>query len=174
MFVYHRVPEALSGKYLCPLNELRSLLPEVYAREVQKYEGREGVLSQRVSNLNCLWNDVLHFSPLHPRLVGEALVRAGFSHQPRKWFAVDPVRHGFTKSNSSLYLHLPHAASEQAEDFVDFLPAQLAQFQALPEATVQYYLECKSKGVRPLLFAWVPHVLFRGRLEIAALETIEA
>ncbi len=73
MFVYHRVPDSLAGEFLCPLNMLRDTQPELYAQHIRKYEGREFVLSQTVPNLGCLWNDVLHFSPVHPKLIVEAM-----------------------------------------------------------------------------------------------------
>lgn len=70
--VYHRYPEGLQGSYLHPLNKLRTKLPELYRREVQKYTGREHLMQQRVPLLECLWNDVLHFSPVHREQVAAA------------------------------------------------------------------------------------------------------
>ena len=43
--------------------------PAVYEEHVKKYKGRERLLRREIPLLNCLWNDVLHISPIHPQLV---------------------------------------------------------------------------------------------------------
>lgn len=95
MPIYHRIPEQLIGSTLRPLNLLREGAPDLHARYLQKYEGRESALRQRIPGLDCLWNDVIHFSPVHPFKIVEALVEAELPHQPSRWFEVEPEEHGF-------------------------------------------------------------------------------
>lgn len=78
-YLYHKVPPDFVGPILYPLNRLKQRLPDVYARQVKKYQGREAVLKRRIPHLNCLWNDVLHFSPVHPTQCRAALQAAGFN-----------------------------------------------------------------------------------------------
>ncbi len=72
MFVYHRVPANLTGDRLYPLNTLQHLHPEIAEAHRAKYQGREWLLETRIPPLDCLFNDALMFSPVHPaRLLGE-------------------------------------------------------------------------------------------------------
>jgi hypothetical protein len=40
MFVYHYVPNKMNGSVLYPLNELKALMPQVYAAQAAKYQVR--------------------------------------------------------------------------------------------------------------------------------------
>jgi hypothetical protein len=68
-FVYHFKPKNMVGDLLIPLNQLRDKHPMTYAEHVTKYKGREKLLEKTIPLLNCLWNDVLHISPIHPQIV---------------------------------------------------------------------------------------------------------
>lgn len=68
-FVYHFKPKNMVGDLLIPLNQLRDKHPKTYAEHVTKYKGREKLLEETIPLLNCLWNDVLHISPIHPQIV---------------------------------------------------------------------------------------------------------
>jgi hypothetical protein len=50
-FVYHQLASDFRGTVLLPLNHLATVYPDIYAREAQKYAGREGVMSYRVPHL---------------------------------------------------------------------------------------------------------------------------
>ncbi|MES2965058.1 MAG: hypothetical protein V4760_14325 [Bdellovibrionota bacterium] len=67
--LYHFKPIGMVGDVLIPLNELKATLPEVYSEQVKKYEGREKLLEKKIPILDCLWNDVLHFSPVNPQKI---------------------------------------------------------------------------------------------------------
>lgn len=68
-FVYHFKPKEMKGSALIPLNKLQNIHPEVYAEQVKKYKGREILLQKRTPILDCLWNDVLHLSPVNPQII---------------------------------------------------------------------------------------------------------
>ena len=56
VYLYHRVPENLIGETLYPLNELKTLYPDVYAEHVKKYEGREEKMDRRRGCYRiCVW-----------------------------------------------------------------------------------------------------------------------
>src|SRR5687767_13236025 len=100
--IYHRRPDDLFGQTLYPLNRLKDVAPEQYARQRAKYEGREALCDFRVPHLNCLWNDVLHFSPVHPAKLRELCVAVGLRWKEADWFELDPAAMGFTSANSLL------------------------------------------------------------------------
>ena len=86
--LYHRVPTNMSGTILYPLNELKKLHPELYAEHVKKYEGREQLLTTEVPPLECLWNDVLHFTAVAPSELKANLAKADTELAPVAWFKV--------------------------------------------------------------------------------------
>ncbi len=76
-YLYHWVPDDMIGDTLYPLNILKHTHPDLYTKKVSKYIGREKVMDQIIPILDCLWNDVLHFTAVHPKDVKDALIKAG-------------------------------------------------------------------------------------------------
>jgi len=143
-YVYHWVPADLKGHILYPLNQLKSIYPSLYVTKAANYQGREAVMQARLPILDCLWNDVLHFSPVHPSKVQEALAEAGFGRKPRRYFEVDPLEKGFNATNAVIFLHqrvnLQKFRLEEA-DFRRFNLAGLSSLGEIPDATLAYYRE---------------------------------
>src|SRR4051794_33142045 len=171
--VFHFVPEPMVGTLLYPLNALKDRAPEVWRREVAKYKGREQVLQKPVPPLGCLWNDVLHLSTVHPSLVAAELAAVGLE-LPRKAFyeldvgALDPER-------TVIFLNW-RSQEPSASDESQWLPFDLANLVGLAgvnESTRRYYRESAGYGQRPLLYGYLPHVLFRGSLETLGLPVHE-
>ncbi len=77
-YVYHFVPSNMTGSTLFPLNSLKTSMPEVYASHVKKYVGRDWIFQKRIERLNCLWNDALHLSPIHPQIIFNFWRKSGF------------------------------------------------------------------------------------------------
>ena len=167
-FVYHLVPPDLRGSVLHPLNRLRAAYPEVAARQLAKYAGREQVLAQRVPPLDCQWSDVLMFSPVHPAALTAALEEAGHRRVPRRWFAIDATQ--FTPEDTAIYLP---GASPAEERFVPFTPGCLAQYADVSEAQRRFYRRV-APGQPVLLFGGTPHVLYKGSVDIARARVVEA
>lgn len=84
-FVYHFKPKGMSSNRLFPLNRLKDIYPAAYEEHIKKYKGREHLLKEEIEPLGCLWNDVLHLSPINPQRVidswrAEAMLQySGFS-----------------------------------------------------------------------------------------------
>ena len=132
------------------------------------------ILEQKIPPLECLWNDVLHFSPLHPADIRDGLLEAGFEKYPVQWFEVNPVVI-FNFQNAAIYRYPPQEwldFSKMAADFEPFAVEKLKQLSALPTATVNYYRKMKQQGERPLLFHRVPHVLYQGTINLEEVEVI--
>ncbi len=72
-YVYHFKPNPMIGSTLIPLNQLGDLHPEAYKAHAKKYQGRERLLKKQIQTLDCLWNDVLHLSPINPNLIIDTL-----------------------------------------------------------------------------------------------------
>lgn len=167
-YIYHRVPSDLCGSILYPLNQLKIIYPEVYASKVKNYHGRAVVMQTRIPILNCLWNDVLHFSPVHPAKIHAAREAAGFPKRTRTYFEIDPEEMGFNGENAVIFYHQhiqldPFMVTEK--DFEPFKGKALAPLNEVPEATKVYYQQVKAKGQLPLVYLYVPHILYRGTID---------
>ena len=68
-YVYHFKPKGMTGDRLIPLNDLKAALSETFDLQIKKYEGREKLMKLVIPILDCLWNDVLHFSPINPQII---------------------------------------------------------------------------------------------------------
>ena len=175
-YVYHWVPADLQGHILYPLNQLKSINPSLYVTKAAHYQNREAVMQARLPLLDCLWNDVLHFSPVHPSKVQQALAEAGFGRKLRRYYEVDPLAKGFSATNTVIFLHqrvkLEKFQLEEA-DFRRFTPAELSALGEIPKATLVYYREMFAQGKRPLVYLYVPHILYQGRLDVRNVNIIE-
>nr|MBP9719177.1 hypothetical protein [Candidatus Levybacteria bacterium] len=60
-----------------------------------------------------------------------------------------------------------------AKDFSDFDPEKMDTYKTVPPETIEYYKEQFSADKRPLMFHLVPHILYKGTIDIAGLEIIE-
>src|SRR3954469_11560600 len=101
MRLYHRRPADLRGTILYPLNQLAGVAPDLYQQQRAKYHGREALMEQRVPQLDCLWNDVLHLSPVHPARLAELARVNELAWSAADWFEFDPRAMGFTHTNTA-------------------------------------------------------------------------
>lgn len=171
--LFHFVPEAMVGTVLYPLNDLKEREPATWRREVAKYEGREHLLDEPIPPLGCLWNDVLHFSVVHPREILAALDAVGLEALGRRFFEFDAAR--FDRERAVIFLNRRTDVSARTDDsqWLSFDPASLAGLTELTEPTRRYYRECSVGGQRPLLFGYLPHVFFRGPVETRDARVLE-
>ncbi|MBE9139195.1 hypothetical protein IQ254_18675 [Nodosilinea sp. LEGE 07088] len=168
-YLYHRVPAHLTGSVLYPLNTLKQKFPAIYTAHAAKYVGRETLTQQIVPPLGCLWNDALHFSPVHPNSIYQGLLAAGFEPQPMQWFEAEPLALNFNRTNTAIFLHPPKEYldfTKLADAFAPFDYALLSELSELPEATLAYYRASRESGQSPLLFHRIPHILYRGSLHV--------
>jgi hypothetical protein len=170
-YLYHRVPAQMWGTTLYPLNTLKEKNPDLYVEKAEKYKGREQVMGQLIPTLGVLWNDVLHFSAVHPQELKKSLVEAGMDPKKMKFYQVDPSL--FDPVHTTVYRYQDHVLNKvDPEDFIEFDPANLAQYSVIPEKTKQYYKESFSKGEFPLMFVGVPHILYKGSIDTSILPVI--
>ena len=171
--LFHTVPKRMVGSVLYPLNELEDVDPETWRQERQKYAGREQVLEKRVPPLNCFWNDVLHLSPVDPVDIIAALGAVGIEPLRRRFFEIDPFDLDSNRTVIFVDRRANISGSQDGSQWLPFQPAALTEFSAFNEASRQYYRECAQAGRRPLLWGYLPHVLYRGRLDTRTLRIVE-
>jgi hypothetical protein len=174
-FVYHRVPVNLNGSVLYPLNQLKQIYPDVAEVQLKNYQGREALLSQPIPLLNCLWNDVLHFSPVHPTKIKAAMEEAGhiFGYSRWRFFEMDAAF--FSPSNTVIWeyreRHRKRFLIDESECF-PYEPHLLDRYTKVGEWTRRYYAEVKP-GFRVLPYVGIAHVLYKGHLDVEEVKIIE-
>jgi len=173
--LYHMVPPAVCGDRLHPLSELRVIEPDLFKEYVKRYEGREFVMQISLPHLQCLWNEVIHLSPVHPHAIKEALEGAGFEWYQTSYYVIDPLLHGIDETNA--VIHRSYWAVREEVPVIEsrctpFNQAELPTLSRPSNAVRHGYLRAKMEGTLPFLYVFVPHVLFKGSLPISALPII--
>lgn len=170
VFLYHIKKTGFVGERLYPLNSIKDALPEVYAREAKKYEGREWLMDVAIPGLDVRWNDVLHFSLMHPSVIFNELSAHGFTHHKvsREWFEV-PVA-DIMAQPAVLYKNMRKDRSSRvypASEFEAVSEARVKELSGMPARNRDYYEECFGQKSYPLLWAFAPHVLLKGSLDVS-------
>ena len=161
---------------LYPLNQLESAYPDLYLELRKRYATREDIASLRIPPLaNCLWNDVLHFSPVHPTRIKAALAAAGHDLPPgwSTFFEInarlmDPGAAVIYKLLTPLWsgqFDVPAGSALIGRECLPFSPEALNEFDQVPQVARDYYASVKP-GTNVMLFLGVPHVLYRGRIDL--------
>ena len=167
-YLYHWVPDNMKGDVLYPLNILKNIDTDIYTAAASKYVGREKVMEQIIPGLNCLWNDVIHLSAVHPSEIKKALAEAGrkkpFSLQ---YFEIDP--HLLDPQNTIVYLYKNNNVLEKNMEgnFEKFDPDNLDMYSVIPNDTKEYYNKAYSEGKNPLLYHIISHILYKGTIDIS-------
>ena len=170
MYLYHSVPKNLQGNILYPLNALKEKYPDIYEQQVSKYVGREHITQQRIPILDCLWNDVLHFSAANPKEIKQALIEAERNPDfTMNYYQVYPKLIEPKNAIVYLYAHDCNKDKMNEEDFTSYNPDEVAKFSSMPQATKDYYRGMIGMGKRPLLYHKIPHILYKGTLDITDL-----
>lgn len=170
-YLYHRVPKNMSGTVLYPLNVLKETHPEIYNDQVKKYEGREKLLTTEVPPLNCLWNDVLHFTAVSPQELKNNLAKADIHIDPISWFKI-PISMIEGEKSIAFTYRRDQDLVPNFKEYEPFDPKRIEIYRVVPEETIEYYKQKKDDGNRPLLFHLVPHVLFKGNIDTKGLEIV--
>ena len=168
--VYHFVPHNLTGNILYPLNVLKDKHPDLYAAHARKYQGRQHLMTTKMPILDCLWNDVLHFSPVHPGTIRDALIKTGHRWQSTCWFVINTKTCNFTADNSIFYFP---GKTPSWRHFKPFDTGKIAGMRNLTEETITYYEQCARDNKRPLLFAHIPHILYKGNIQLDIADRIQ-
>lgn len=139
MYLYHSVPKNSQGNILYPLNALKEKYPDIYEQQVNKYVGREHITQQRIQILDCLWNDVLHFSAINPKEIKQALIEAGRNPDfTMSYYHVDTKLIKPKNAIVYLYAHANNKNKMNEENFAHYNPGEVAKFSEMPKATKNF------------------------------------
>lgn len=169
-YVYHRKSAEMIGEILYPLYALEEMLPAVFAKAASKYVGREHIMKLHIPVLNCRWNDVIHLSPIDPRILFSELTKAGVETDPwHMWYKI-PI----AKLDPEKTVILKNEKREITDDqILPFDPQSYVEMKSIGAECAEWYKEHGEKGVHPLVFARLPHVLSSIPIDIKGCEVIK-
>jgi hypothetical protein len=172
-YLYHWVPENMEGEVLYPLNILKEINLNLFNSQVSKYKGREKVMNQFIPTLECLWNDVLHLSAIHPKDVKNALIEAGSEKNIKmKCYQVDSNLLEIEKTTIYFSGDIPSERMKM-KNFTNYNPLELNNHSRVPQETKDYYKKMIKLGKSPLIFHKAPHILYKGTINIKNCDVIE-
>lgn len=171
-YLYHMVPKDQQGTILEPLNRLKESRPDLYAEKVKKYDGREHVMERTIPILECLWNDVLHLSPIPPSELKTALLEAGIEDREFNFYKIDPYSLELNKTVVYMHRTTDKLIPPDHSEFVRFSPELLENIKDVPKVSKEYFREKYSAGEKPLLFLGIPHILYKGEIDVSNVEIV--
>lgn len=177
-YVYAIKRDGFLGEILLPLNRMKEMDSHkaIYEKEVKKYEGREKLMHTSISVLNCLWNDVVFFCPVHPHLIYEELQKVGYVMPELSFFQI-PIEL-IADKQSTYWLFPPEVIDETNTLLFEILPPDqfreikqetYVELDNIPDRTITYYrkeFKATSPDKLPLLFMHIPHLFCRDSISI--------
>lgn len=169
-FIYHAVPENMVGTSLLPLNEMPKEMAKLRNKYLQKYKGREEILQRKIDLLDCVWNDVVQFLPLHPQKVFDLQKKLGIVTKipPYRFFEID-VR-GLDIDRAVVFFKT--APGEENTEVKWLKDVDARTLDTIPEATIAYYKKFIGTGELPFNYQFVPHIMYKGSVDISGAKII--
>lgn len=162
--LFHTAVAAPRGDELLPLTLLAERYPDLHARHVAKYAGREHRLRERVIPLDCAWADVVFFSPVDSSVLFDAVRSAGRRAGAGRMWTLDASRLDPRRCCVRLMRVTRGALSADPGDEDDYLPLTTATLRAVSQVTDRALTRLRTLGPDEPMLPWgdVPHVLHRG------------
>lgn len=163
-FIYHIRPKNFKGNTIWPLNAMKTSDPDLYEVQSSKYKGREFLMDFEVPVLNCLWNDVVHCTPINPNVVYGVLKELGFVYQDIEYFKI-PIN-VLDGCPVAFYNYPAEDMEDETECFSIFSSDKYKEISEVPNRTLTYYKQCKENNSFPLLFHHVDHILIKAPINL--------
>ncbi len=173
--IYHVSPLRMVGEILYPLNTLQQLHPAIYEYEIAKYRdhpSRFNLPQLVIPKLNCLWNDVVQCSPIHPHLLYLALRERGFPLQPDRAFFQIPLASLRDVPVAVVTSSGDPTVPLREEDVCLLDHTTYRELDIVPAETQQWYDHLAQQKKLFGLFMGVPHVMVLGPIPVAQVRQI--
>lgn len=169
-YFYHGIPEDMKGDSLIPLNEMLSVDPELRAKYLEKYKGREEILERKIPLLDCLWNDVVQLLPLHPSKLFELQQELGIVDKlpDYRYFQIETSQ----LEPSKTVVYFKTAPGEENVTVKWLADVNLDDLQDVPPATLEYYKSMIGTGEPVFNYQFVPHIVYRGTIDVASAKIV--
>ncbi|MEO8446412.1 MAG: hypothetical protein ABI528_02895 [bacterium] len=130
-------------------------------------------MQHRIPVMHCLWNDVLHFSAVNPSEIKQALIEAG-RNSDFEMISYQVDAKLLTPEDTIVYLYAHDKVEDKLnpENFTAYNSDEVSKYSSMSQATKDYYKEIYLEGRQPLLFHRIPHILYKGTLDIKYLPIV--
>ena len=163
----------MTGTVLSPLNELKDSSPDLYAIRQKHHEYQPHVLEESIPRLGCFWDDVLHFTALHPTKIAEALHTFGYTDIKLKYYEIDATK--LDPAKTIVFLNKPREPHEHTKvtDFTPYDPQEVEKWAYIPEEAMNLHKKKLPTADEFLVNYGAPYILFKGDLSIEGEKIIE-
>lgn len=183
-YFYHMEPLGglVGDSNLYPLNELKTKHPDVFLKHKSKYDHRPHLMECRLELPNCLWNDVIHLSPVDISLVLEAMITVFKEEQSlrmpkvaKKYYYYE-IPESFLDPNLLYILKRERAGDTPKEILHETINNLLVSYvgnaekleTTVPKLQEEYFRKCAHDLSLPAyLFTGISHVLYKGTIDIS-------
>lgn len=155
----------MTGNELMPLNQMQATHPDLYQKNIGKYSWRKEVLERRIPLLDCLWNDVLHFSPVHPHKIFKLQLELGLIREIPPYIFYEIYTDSFEPEKTVVFFKSAPGKESEVVKWIEEI--DLSKIQEIPQATVDYYKTLIGTGELPLNYQFVPHIFYMGNVDIS-------
>lgn len=165
-YIYHGKPEEMRGNNLIPLNRLLEVDSNLQVKYLEKYKGREEILERKIPLLNCLWNDVVQLLPLHPLSLFELQKHMRLIPEipDYQYFEIDMNILDMSKA----VVYFKTAPGEEHATVKWLKDVSFDELQAIPKATREYYASMAGKDEPVFNYQFVPHIVYRGTVDVSS------
>ncbi len=166
------------GETLFPLNQLKDSNPSLYKEHVKKYEGREKLLLRKVPLLDCLWNDVIHLSPINPQIILDIFKEKELVPEIRRGEVFETYKIPIQNLNEDQIVCFqsfnfdPNNFDPSLNKFWKFDRNSYEELKSVPKEQVDVWLSDKAAGRVLFWYSHTMHILYRGSIDISACEII--
>jgi hypothetical protein len=176
--VYHFKPLDMTGNVLFPLNRLRETHPEIYSKAATKYVGRESLMSEVIPGLNCLWNDVLHLSPIHPQRIVDCWKQHGLIEHTRiseRKIEVYEIPVELLLENNTVYFQSQNTTfgdfSKSGDKYWAFKQGSYREQMDVEKTQIEVWQRDHQAGRRFLWYSHTTHILAQQNVDISECKT---
>lgn len=171
-YVYHRVPANMHGNVLYPLNRLKDIDEDLYNLYAEGYKDRQKLRETNVPILNCLWNDTLFFSPVHPQKLYDLAKEFGLQDQWRfKKFFAFKIRTNIMLDNAVVFYRV--GKEMNAMVYRPAIEVKISELDRIPGLTRAYYESVANQHTDLFPYQLVPQLLYKGEVDTSNVKVIE-
>lgn len=172
-YVYHIRMQPFVGETILPLNRMPEIqgCEGVYEKAKAKYKGREWQMERVVTPFQCKWNDVVFLGPIHPHLMYQEMQEIGYCPEDLEFFQIPASKLNREQTTVWKWLDFPMMDSihNHLDSYCSFDGYQ--EMRQLPISTREWYkinYQPERQDPRPpLIFYGIPHILYRGEIDIS-------
>ena len=171
-YLYHVVPKDMVGSQLIPLNNLKESQPEIYKKEIAKYNDhpqRKRLPNTKIPKLDCLWNDVVQLCPIHPNMIYQGWLYVGKTITRSLQFFQIPITEIQDKPTAIYHYYPDHTVGTPFKDknFELIRVEDYKELTALPNKTLKWYQLLHEEGKFGAHFHAMPHIMVKGNVNIS-------